>query len=69
MRTAYVSARIVWPAALAAGALVVILWAGLVVRDHQLRELQGQVSRACGGAVARLDLSDWVPLCVQFTAP
>lgn len=58
-----------WPASLIAGALVVILWAYAVVQEHQRHELEEQVTRACHGVVAALDLTEWVPVCRQLTAP
>ena len=68
-RSLSVSPLILWPAGLVVAAVVVILWAYAVVREHQLRELQDEVRRDCRGVVAALDLSEWVPVCRQLTGP
>ena len=43
-------------------ALLVSL-AVIAVLAAQLSELWAQVDTACHGVIARLDLSEWVPLC------
>lgn len=43
--------------------LVVTLALLLALVGWRYYQLRSQVDQACGGVVARLDLSEWVPLC------
>jgi hypothetical protein len=58
-----VPADVAWPVGLILVAIVSLLGAAVIVDREQLREQSERIAVACGGVVARLDLTEWIELC------
>jgi hypothetical protein len=58
-----VPADVAWPVGLILVAIVSLLAAAIIVDRQQLADQADAIAEACGGVVARLDLTEWIELC------